>query len=542
MAFTAILTLRTATLSGVATTDDVGVAVAVPVPDLDELREISQRWNLGLHDDELSVYQTLIEGALGSYEYVDAMYDASKPAAPERHSHHPADGDNQLGAWYVRCELRESEFGPLTGKTFAIKDNVAVAGVPMMNGSRIVEGYIPTVDATVVTRILAAGGTILGKSACEDLCFSGASHTCATGPIRNPWDTSRTSGGSSGGSGALVAAGEVDMAIAGDQGGSIRMPAAFCGNAGLKPTFGLVPYTGAYPIEWTIDHLGPIARNMADLAAFLTAIAGPDGHDPRQPHAPSGIDYSAGMDDGIEGLRVGIVAEGFGWEGLSDPDSDSLVETAAHRLADAGAIVETVSIPEHRDALHVWNVIATDGAMWQMIRGNGYGMNYRGRFDPEQIEHSHQGWKANAHLTSKTLKFVMLCAEHTSSHTGGGAYARASNVRPQINAAVDAALADYDVLCYPTLPFPATKIPSSDAPIDEYVARALEMIPNTAVSNVTGNPDLTIPVAAGNGMPVGMSIVGKQWDEALLIRVGRAYEKLVGGFALSPMARERLDG
>ncbi len=281
---------------------------------------------------------------------------------------------------------------------------------------------------------------------------------------------------------------------------------------------------------------------MEDLATFLTVIAGPDGKDPRQSHAPSGIDYTDGMDDGIEGLNIGVFAEGFGWDGLSDPVSDALVEAAVGRLADAGATVETFSMPEHRDALHVWNVIATDGAMWQMIRGNGYGMNYRGLFDPEQIGHTLRGWKTNAALTSKTLKFVVLCAEHTIGRTGGAAYARASNVRPQINAAVDAALSRYDVLCYPTLPFSATKIPSSDAPIDEYVARALEMIPNTAVSNVTGNPDLTIPVAAGGGMPVGMSIIGRQYDERMLVRVGRAYEKLVGGFALSPMALARTAG
>ena len=273
----------------------------IPAPELDDLRAISQRHGLGIGEGDLAIFQALITGALGSYEQVDAMYDASKPAMPERDSHRPDDADNALGAWYVRCDLQESDSGPLAGKTFAIKDNAAVAGVPMMNGSRIVEGYTPLRDATVVARILEAGGRILGKSACEDLCFSGASHTCATGPIRNPWDTSRTAGGSSGGSGALVASGEVDMAIAGDQGGSIRMPSAWCGIAGLKPTFGLVPYTGAYPIEWTIDHLGPMARNMADLATFLTVIAGPDGNDPRQPHAPSGVDYTAGLDDGIEG-------------------------------------------------------------------------------------------------------------------------------------------------------------------------------------------------------------------------------------------------
>ena len=514
--------------------------MAIPAPDLDELRAISERWNLGLAPDQLQVHRALVEGALGSYDYVDAMYEGSRASAPIRDSHRPDDSDNELGAWYVRCDIQEKERGPLAGKTFAIKDNAAVAGVPMMNGSRIVEGYIPSADATVVRRILDAGGRIVGKAACEDLCFSGASHTSALAPIRNPWDTSKTAGGSSGGSGALVAAGEVDMAIAADQGGSIRMPSAFTGSCGIKPTFGLVPYTGIYPIEWTIDHVGPVARNMSDLATFLTAIAGRDIHDTRQTAAPSGIDYAAGMEDGIEGLKVGVVSEGFGWENLSDPSSDSIVEAAANRLADLGARVETFSIPEHRDALHVWNVIATDGAMWQMIRGNGYGMNYRGLYDPEQIEHTKNGWETNSHLVSQTLKFVILCAEYMADRTGGGAYARASNVRPQINAAVDRALQNYDVLCYPTLPFPAKAIPSSDAPIDEYVARALEMIPNTAVSNVTGNPDLTIPVAGGKGMPVGMSLIGKQWDEATLMRVGRAYEKHVGGFALSPMARKAL--
>ncbi len=513
--------------------------MGIPAPAINELKAISERWKLGLGEETLTAFRALIEGALGSYDRVDALYDATRPESPERSSFRPAAADNELGAWYYRCAIQESETGPLAGRTFAIKDNTSVAGVPMMNGSHILQGFVPSVDATVVRRILEAGGVIMGKSACEDLCFSGASHTNALEPIRNPWDPSKTSGGSSGGSGALVAAGEVDMAIAGDQGGSIRMPSAFCGNVGLKPTFGLVPYTGAYPIEWTIDHLGPITRNMEDLAVFLTAIAGPDGYDSRQANAPTGVDYASGMNDGVEGLSVGVVAEAFGWDGLSDPDSDSLVEAAANRLTDCGARVETISIPEHCDALHVWNVIATEGAMWQMIRGNGYGMNYRGLFDPEVMEQSMRGWQSSAHLASMTLKFVMLCAEYTIGQAGGAAYARASNVRPLINAAIAAALEEYDVLCYPTLPFPAKGIPPSDASVTEYVARALEMIPNTCVSNVTGNPDLTIPVATAGEMPVGMSIVGRPWDEKTLIRVGRAYEKLVGGFELSPMAKAK---
>lgn len=513
----------------------------LPVPSTQQLQAISDQWRLQLSAKDLDVFRSLIEGALGSYARVDELYAAQRPEPPDRASYRPTDEENPLGAWYQRCSIREAEKGPLYGRTLAIKDNTAVAGIPMMNGSRIVEGYVPRVDATVVQRILDAGGEILGKSVCEDLCFSGASHTAATGPVRNPWDPTRTSGGSSSGSGALVAAGEVDMAIAGDQGGSVRMPSAFCGVCGIKPTFGLVPYTGAYPIESTIDHLGPIARTIDDLAALLDVIAGPDGKDPRQAGAPTeSVDYAAHLDAGIDGMRVGIVSEGFGWDGLSEDEVDATVETAALSLKQAGAKVSAVSIPRHRDALAVWNVIATEGAMWQMIRGNGYGMNYRGLFDPEQMEHSFNGWSLHAQEVSNTVKFVMLCAGYTIGAAGGSAYARAANVRPSINAAVDEALRDFDVLCYPTLPFRAKPIPPIDAPIDEYVARALEMIPNTAVSSVTGYPELTIPVALGIGLPVGISIVGKPWSESTLLRVGRAYERLVDGFALSPMATERL--
>ena len=299
----------------------------------------------------------------------------------------PSPEDNPLNAWYVTAEITGSDAGPLTGKRVAIKDNVMVAGLPMMNGSRSLEGFVPVEDATVVTRVLAAGGTVAGKSVCEDLCFSGGSHTAANGPVHNPWDASRSAGGSSSGSAALVAAGEVDMAIGGDQGGSVRLPASWCGIVGLKPTHGLVPYTGAFPIEATVDHLGPMARTVLDAATLLTAIAGPDGQDPRQAGAPSGVDYTAGLDEGVAGRRVGILREGFGVAGLSEPEVDEAVRRSAQRFSELGAQVVEVSVPEHAAALHVWNVIATDGATWQMLRGNGYGYGYKGRYSPELMDH-----------------------------------------------------------------------------------------------------------------------------------------------------------
>ena len=194
----------------------------------------------------------------------------------------------------------------------------------MMNGSATVEGFIPRRDATVVTRLLDAGATITGKAVCEDLCFSGGSHTSRTGPVLNPWDRGRSAGGSSSGSAALVAAGHADMALGGDQGGSVRIPSAYCGTVGHKPTHGLVPYTGAFPIENTLDHLGPITRTVHDAALMLGVLAGRDGLDPRQraEHLPG--DFLTGLDAGAAGLRIAVLAEGFGIPGLSQPGVDEM--------------------------------------------------------------------------------------------------------------------------------------------------------------------------------------------------------------------------
>ena len=257
----------------------------------------------------------------------------------------PESGENPLGAWYWRCDVKGASEGPLKGKTFAIKDNIAVAGIPMMDGTKVLEGYMPLADATVVTRILDAGGTILGKSVCESLCMSGGSHTSDTGPVRNPHDRTRSTGGSSSGSGALVAAGEVDMAIGGDQGGSIRTPSSWCGIYGLKPTWGLVPYTGAIPLELTLDHLGPMARSASDCALLLEVIAGPDGLDPRQRPDLVAQPYTKALSGDAKGLRFAIVKEGFGWARLSETDVDERVTNAARGFEKVGGQVGKLRSP-----------------------------------------------------------------------------------------------------------------------------------------------------------------------------------------------------
>ena len=220
--------------------------MAITPPDAARLAALNEHFNFGLSGSELETFAPAVAATFAASERVEQLYEASAPVMPDRAWAEPT--DNPLDAWYVTTSIPGAAEGPLAGKTVAIKDNVSVAGVPMTNGSRTVEGFVPRRDATIVTRLLAAGATITGKAMCEDLCFSGASFTSQPWPVRNPWDPTRNAGGSSSGSVALVVTGQVDLAVGGDQGGSVRIPSSFSGGVGHKPTHGLVPYTGAFPI------------------------------------------------------------------------------------------------------------------------------------------------------------------------------------------------------------------------------------------------------------------------------------------------------
>jgi amidase len=510
------------------------IAMAITPPTSEELARIAERYRFGLSAEDVESFRAVIAGALASYEAVERMYAERLPEMPDRPHQRPTGAQNDLGAWYVTTEIKGAEDGPLAGRSVAIKDNIAVAGLPMMNGSATVEGYVPLRDATVVTRLVGAGATITGKSVCEDLCFSGGSHTSVTGPVRNPWDRTRSAGGSSSGSAALVAAGLVDMALGGDQGGSVRIPSAFCGTVGHKPTHGLVPYTGAFPIENTLDHLGPITATVRDAALMLSVLAGRDGLDPRQRDDPPSADYLAGLDAGVAGLRIGVVAEGFGIPGLSQPGVDEAVRAAVARLAAAGAVVSEISIPWHRDGLHVWDVIATDGATAQMIDGNAYGMNSPGLYDPELIAHYARGRREHAARMSESLKVTAMLGRYAIDRYDGRHYAMARNLALDLTAAYDAALARADVLVMPTLPIVASVIPADDASREEKLARSLEMIPNTAPFDVSGHPAISVPAGLSEGLPAGLMIVGRHFDDATCLRVAQAYESAVGGFPAPP--------
>src|ERR1700716_2193919 len=320
--------------------------MAVRRPTLDQLRSVAEDLGMHMGEEELKSYDALMQANYAAYEAVDAMPDYV-PAVkyPRTPGYRPEGEENKYNAWYVKTEIKGASSGKLAGKKIALKDNISLAGVPMMNGASTLEGYIPDIDATIVTRMLDAGATIIGKVHCEYFCFSGGSHTCAAGAVHNPHRIGYSAGGSSSGSAVVVATGEADMAIGGDQGGSIRIPASFSGIYGMKGTHGLVPYHGVMPIELTLDHTGPMTRNVRDNALLLEVLAGADGLDPRQV-SPKVANYTQALEGGVAGMRIGIIKEGFGHPS-SEPDVDAKVKAGAQVFKKLGATVDEISLPMH---------------------------------------------------------------------------------------------------------------------------------------------------------------------------------------------------
>jgi amidase len=506
-------------------------------PTIGQLREIAHMYGMHLNDADLESFRGLMRAIFESYRRIDQL---SEPTLPVRYArtggYRPTAEENPLNAWYQQCSIKGAASGPLAGKRIAIKDNVCVAGVPMMNGSSVLEGYVPEFDATIVTRILDAGGEIVGKAVCESLCFSGSSFTADTGPVLNPHHPAYSAGGSSSGSAALVVAGECDMAIGGDQGGSITIPSCWCGAYGLKPTFGLVPYTGVFPVELTLDHTGPIAATTADVALLLEVIAGEDGLDPRQ-YGVKPEAYTSALSNDTEGIRVGIVSEGFGWPELSEKDADELVEKASHRFTEVGSQVSTLSIPMHRDGKHIWNAIKVEGSAMLMVRGNSMGTNWKGHYSISLLDAFAQGRITRADDFFETLKLTTLLGQYMQDRYYGRYYAKAQNLARTLTAAYDDALQTVDLLVMPTTPMKAPMLPPGDAPLAEKVARASGMNgglnANSCPFNVTGHPVMTVPCGLIGGLPIGMMLVGRRGEDATVLRAAHAFEQ-ISGYAVRP--------
>jgi amidase len=291
---------------------------------------------------------------------------------------------------------------------------------------------------------------------------------------------------------------------------------------GLKPTYGLVPYTGIFPIEMTLDHTGPMTATVADNALLLEVLAGPDGLDPRQVDVKTAA-YTSALTGDARGLRIAVVKEGFGHAG-SEADVDALVRKGAATLEQVGAQVEEVSIPFHLAGAAIWTPIAVEGATWQMLNGNGFGFNWKGLYVTSLID-AHSAWRHRADEFSDTLKTTVLFGQYALNKYRGHYYAKSQNLARTLRAAYDTILKDHDLLLMPTLPLKATPIPGPDAPRMEIVQRAFEMLPNTAPFDVTGHPAMSVPCGMSDGLPAGMMLVAKHFDEVAIYRAASAFEK-----------------
>jgi amidase len=416
----------------------------------------------------------------------------------------------------------------LDGKTVSYKDHIAVAGMPMSFGSFALEGLVPDFDATVVTRALQSGGTVVGKNVMNGLSggFGTGGAIGDYGRPLNPHHHDHVTGGSSSGSAAAVAAGEVDISFGGDQGGSIRIPAAFCGIVGHKPTFGLVSHFGiGFGSDQSIDYTGPMTRTVEDAAAALQATAGHDPYDPRQTRdVPARLEVLGGLTGGVAGLRIGVLQEGF--DGAED-DVRDLVLAAVDVLARAGAEVSKVSVPAHHAVRTAQAALSGEGAL-AVFRTGFFGAFTRTYYPAPVIAAINRLWAAQADVLAPRTKLSLIAAELTRRSYHGRVYAKAQNVRPAYIKAYDAALADVDVLVMPTclVTAPRNHRPATflEAVEDNLTAMAKGFSRNTQPFNYTGHPALALPVGKSGGLPVSMQLVGRFFDDALVLRVAHAYQ------------------
>jgi amidase len=497
------------------------VSVALPTPD--QLRAIAQYCGLALTDEDVTSFRSLMQGSVDAYNVIAAMPDEIPVVKyPRTPGYRPGTEENPRNAWYQKSTVKGAAHGKLKGKIVALKDNIMLAGVPMMNGSSTLEGFVPDFDATIVTRMLDAGADIAGKVHCESFCMSGGSHTNSTGPVHNPHKMGYSAGGSSSGSAVVVALGEVDMAIGGDQGGSIRMPASFSGIYGMKPTWGLVPYTGIMPIEIFIDHTGPMTADVADNALLLEVLAGDDGYDPRI-KSPKVQDYTKALGAGVKGLKIGVVKEGFEQAGAEAAVNESVRE-AAKRFRSLGASVEEVSIPMHMVAPAIWTPIGTEGMTQTMMFGDGYGLSRSDLYSTSLMDF-HRGWRAKSESLSETTKMMLMFGTYINNNCGPRYYGKALNISRRLTAAYDEALKTYDLLLMPTTPMKATPLPAPGAGREEQIGRAFEMLTNTAPFDITHHPAMSLPCGLVDGLPVGLMLVGRHFDEMMIYRAAHAFEQ-----------------
>ncbi|MFB6353374.1 MAG: Asp-tRNA(Asn)/Glu-tRNA(Gln) amidotransferase subunit GatA [Halobacteriales archaeon] len=432
-----------------------------------------------------------------------------------------AAGDDPLNAFVTREVIEPVGDGPLAGATVAVKDNISTAGVTTTCGSAMLADYVPPYDATVVERLRAAGATVVGKTNMDEFGMGTTTETSAFGPTLNPVDENYVPGGSSGGSAAAVAAGQADLALGSDTGGSVRCPAAFCGVVGIKPTYGLVSRYGLVAYANSLEQIGPIAPSVEAAAALLDVIAGPDPRDATTREAGPDASYADAADGDVTGLTIGVPNELV--EGV-DAGVRERFEAALDALEARGAERVSVELPAVEHAVAAYYVIAMAEASSNLARYDGvrYGVSAAdetGGYDGNWNEAFARSREAG--FGEEVKRRVLLGTYALSAGYHDRYYAKAQDARAWLARGFDAALETADVLASPTMPTTAFELGESlDDPLRMYLADA-----NTVPVNLANLPAISVPAGTDDdGLPVGVQFVGPAFGERAVVRAGSAVE------------------
>ncbi|KAJ5851548.1 uncharacterized protein N7529_010933 [Penicillium soppii] len=493
---------------------------------------------LGLTIDstEAEDFHTLLAAVHDCAEGVAALPDyqpiPDQTKYPRENVRRPAAHEQVFGqAWAHRFLIRgNAQGGPLAGKSVSLKDVIAVAGVPQLLGSDIVPSWTPSTDATVVTRLLEAGADIHGTSTCENLCHSTSSYTSAQGIVENPHAMGYSAGGSTSGGAALVAAGVVDITIGGDQGGSIRVPASFCGCVGLKPTHGRVPFTGISSGDAMNDHAGPLTQTTLEAATCLDVISGYDGIDDKalgssKPGSTSFRQVLQKGSDRLDGFKVGVLVEGFEHSAV-DSRVRGAVLAATQKFKDLGAKIEEVSLPDHLQGPAIWTIqqrIA--GAQTLLGQNTGRRGLYMTEMERARLPWTDDGFQRAFPSTKNVIINGLYLMQQFPD-----LYGKTANFGRYLSDRYQELFEKYDVLVMPTTPVVAPRHGKRELPLDS-LKPSMGLTINTAVFNVTGHPALSIPIGFAPAkdddqvlLPVGMQIVGGLWQEEKILRAGHVWE------------------
>ena len=478
--------------------------------------------------EDLSGIITALVMAAGEADRFDTPTLSTFPTSRDA-GRRPSADEDPLNAFIRMCEVAGAEDGPLAGWRLGVKDNIAVAGVPMTNGSALTP-FTPTLDSVVAERILKAGGSIVGTLNMDDHGGGATGVMSAFGPARNPLDPSRTAGGSSGGAGSAVASGAVDAALGVDQGGSGRIPAACCGVATIKATHGLIPTFGVTPIDHSIDYVTPLARSVREVAILLEVIAGDDWRDPQGIHIPIEIpEYRRAEEDGVSGLRVGVIEESI--TGVEcEPVVVETIDEAVGALEQAGAHVERISAPMWSDASAIFGPYVAH-LVGNMVRTEGGSHGHMGYIDADRMHAFATGRRAQSRELNPYVKCWTIASRYLMERYMNVPFGRLHNARLESRLGISELLDAWDLLITPTIPFVAPKLPAIPTPLPDLLADSKASVAfNTSPLNMSGHPAAAVPgLYDADGLPASVQIVASHFDEYTALRAAFVLEDYFSG-------------